>query len=352
MTAKQTGAIVHVGNYNGITKHYFDFLDEGFDLSQHTFACLSNVSMGPEQLPAWSWLVNGLGGWLRLACSLIRADKVILHGLFSHRLVLLLCLIPWVLPRCYWVMWGGDFMQALERGGGFSKVCIRWMRVHVIRRIGYLLTYIPGDLELVRNRLEATGKHIDCIMYPSNVFEPRGGATLAQAANPSDQMTLLVGNSADPSNEHDDTFQRIQKLNFNNCQIVCPLSYGDVANADRLEAQGKRMFGDKFMALRDFMSKEDYLSMLEGVDIAVFAHWRQQGMGNIINLIGFGKKVYLRNSISSWSLFETLGVKVFPLDELSFEPLDYELSIFNSQAIERQFSYDVLAHQWCDIFDR
>lgn len=242
-------------------------------------------------------------------------------------------------------------MQALASDGGFAKVCIRRMRVSVIRRIGYFLTYIPGDLELVRQRLEPRGEHLECIMYPSNVFEQVDRSADTPAAQIRKGITLLVGNSADPSNEHDEAFDRIQKMGATNYQLLCPLSYGDAANADRVEALGKRMFGDKFIALREFMSKEDYLAMLDGVDIAVFAHRRQQGMGNIINLIGFGKKVYLRRSISSWSLFEKLPVNVYPLDELSFGNLDPELSASNMQTIEQQFSYVVLAHQWRAIFD-
>lgn len=40
----------------------------------------------------------------------------------------------------------------------------------------------------------------------------------------------------------------------------------------------------------DFMDFNEYINFLSTIDIAIFNHKRQQGMGNIITLLGMGKK--------------------------------------------------------------
>ena len=62
------------------------------------------------------------------------------------------------------------------------------------------------------------------------------------------------------------------------------------------------------------MNKQSYLKFLNEIDIAIFHHKRQQAMGNIINLLGMGKKVYIRAGETHTSFFENLGIKVYDLN--------------------------------------
>jgi hypothetical protein len=93
-----------------------------------------------------------------------------------------------------------------------------------------------------------------------------------------------------------------------------------------------------------------YLELLGQIDIAVFAHKRQQGMGNTISLLGLGKKVYMRNDITPWAMFEELGVKVFSVDELVLEPIDAIIKINNIKKIRETFSDRKLIAQYSKIF--
>ena len=55
--------------------------------------------------------------------------------------------------------------------------------------------------------------------------------------------------------------------------------------------------------MTDLMSFDDYNKYLASIDIAIFHHDRQQAMGNVIGLISLGKKVVLKDSISSYEFF-------------------------------------------------
>ena len=274
-----------------------------------------------------------------------RAEKIILHGLFSSHLLYILTLQPWLLKKCHWVIWGGDLYvhQAELKDWRWEKN--EFFRHRVIPHIGYLVTYVPGDLELARKWYGAKGKHMECLMYPSNIFTPVELPNVGHTTT-----TILIGNSADPSNNHYEVFDHLKKLEDQNFKLVCPLTYGDKDNAERIGAEGFKQFGDRFVPLLDFMPYEDYLKVLVEIDIAIFAHRRQQGMGNAITLLGLGKKVYMRSDVTPWAMFNGLGVKIFDLLQINLSAMDDSVLKENKLRIKDNFSKVMLIRQLHNIF--
>lgn len=282
-----------------------------------------------------------------LSKAMQRAEKIILHGLFSTHLLYVLALQPWLLKKCYWVIWGGDLYvhQAELKDWRWRKN--EFFRRLVIPRIGYLLTYIPGDVALARKWYFAKGKYKECLMYPSNIYKehfapPKNGSV----------VSILAGNSADPTNNHLEVFDKLVACKGENTIIYCPLSYGgvDSSYAENIAEKGRALFGDRFVPLMDFMPFGKYLELLGQIDIAVFAHKRQQGMGNTITLLGLGKKVYMRSDIASWAAFDSLGIKIYDIFKLDLNPID-DLSIYNNRIIvKNKFSEDVLIKQLKNFF--
>ena len=94
-----------------------------------------------------------------------------------------------------------------------------------------------------------------------------------------------------------------------------------------------------------------YLELLGQIDIAIFAHKRQQAMGNAITLLGLGKKVYMRDDVTSWQLFKNIGVKVFELNKLDLMPLDKCTIDDNQSKIRNYFSLEKLKDQLKHILE-
>jgi hypothetical protein len=111
------------------------------------------------------------------------------------------------------------------------------------------------------------------------------------------------------------------------------------------------MFGDRFCPLREFMPYDDYLEFLSTIDIAIFAHDRQQAMGNTITLLGMGKKVFIRKGISQWRLFNKLGVKVFNIENLSVEHFRKDWIESNMIKVSKYFSDKNLKEQLSLLFN-
>jgi dTDP-N-acetylfucosamine:lipid II N-acetylfucosaminyltransferase len=64
------------------------------------------------------------------------------------------------------------------------------------------------------------------------------------------------------------------------------------------------------------LGTDDYLSLLSGIDIAVMNHRRQQGLGNILPIMYFGKKVYLRSEITTYKFLKDLGCAIFDIESI------------------------------------
>ena len=262
---------------------------------------------------------------LKIFFELNKNKMIVLHGLFSNELATVLFFQPWVLKRCYWVMHGGDFYFPEKQS---------WIKKQIIKNISNFITYLKGDFEYVKNFYGAKGKYHECFMYPSNLYKEHSLGTKDYST-----INIQVGNSADPSNNQIEILEKIKKYKNKNIKIFAPLSYGgDQSYVDTVISKGEEIFGNKFIPILKFMKSEEYLNFLENIDIAIFGHKRQQAMGNIITLLGLGKKIYIRTNITSWQFFKDIDVKLFDYNQLNLSNMDEIIKKANSDKIKSYFS--------------
>ena len=74
-------------------------------------------------------------------------------------------------------------------------------------------------------------------------------------------------------------------------------------------------------------------------------------MGNIITLLGLGKKVYMRNDITSWDMFKDSSIDVFDLENFNLDTLEGEVKNKNMKKIKEYYSKENLKKQLGKIFD-
>ncbi|MES1952429.1 4-alpha-L-fucosyltransferase [Salinisphaera sp. S4-8] len=139
------------------------------------------------------------------------------------------------------------------------------------------------------------------------------------------------------------------KYRDENINILTPLSYGNRLYAENVINVGKRIFGEKFVAITDFMSGNDYSDFLGSIDIAIFNHDRQQAMGNTITLLGMGKTVFMRRDITPWQLFSSLGITLGDVEYFELKKFRPEVTEENSRRIAAYFSEERLVDQYARI---
>jgi hypothetical protein len=80
------------------------------------------------------------------------------------------------------------------------------------------------------------------------------------------------------------------------------------------------------------MTLDEYLKFLKSIDIAIFNHERQQAMGNTINLLGMGKKVFMRTGLSHYDFMKSIGIILNSFTDLNIEKIE-ESEAKNNEAI-------------------
>jgi hypothetical protein len=101
--------------------------------------------------------------------------------------------------------------------------------------------------------------------------------------------------------------------------------------------------------MTEFLTADRYLEFLGRIDIAIFNHRRQQGMGNIITLLGLGKKVYLRKDTTSGSALTNMGILTYVTDCFDLQPLRNDQANMNAKRVKEIFSTAALESQWKEL---
>lgn len=352
MNAK--GKVLHVCCLDKFIPPFIDFVEEHFDdfATRHVFFITGDIERYPYRdraniVQAQRGKKAQLVHLAKLAKAMQQADKIILHGLFNQHVVRLLFVMPWVLKKCYWVMWGGDlYVHQLGNRTSRTWKVNEFFRRPVIKNMGHLVTYIKGDYELAREWYGARGNYQECFMYPSNLYKELDVPAVEHTG-----INILVGNSADPSNNHSAIFDKLEAFKDEHIQIYAPLTYGNQTYAQKIIAEGQRRFGDKFEALTEHLPLEKFLKFLGKIDIAIFNHRRQQAMGNTITLLGLGKKVFIRSDVTQWAFFKSHGIAVYDIEAFALTA-DEDIQVDeNKHRIKAYFSEQTFVNQLREFFN-
>jgi len=334
--------VVHLMVLDKFIPPFIKFINDHFNPEEHLFIIFGRpkTDYGMDIKVKNVFWLDSKWKIFDLLKFLYNANKIIIHGLWVEKLNQLLFIQPWLLKKCYWVMWGGDFYFPQKQ----SKI-----KKELIKKIRHVVTYIDGDVDYIKENYGANPVYHKCFMYLSNIFDENRYQKCEKINK--NELWILIGNSADETNRHEFVFSKLKKIKNEKIKLIVPLSYsGGEEYKSKVIEIGKKEFGERFVPLTKFLSYEEYLNILYNVDIAIFAHNRQQGMGNTIQLLGLGKKVYLNRDTSQWRLFEDLGIKVYDVNgEIDLSINNEELEN-NKKIIKEYFSYENLKLQWDGIF--
>ena len=342
--------ILHVSYPEKFLPEYRDFIARHFDSGQHQFLFLGCGGRHHIEASNCYFMPPNVFGYLKLFLYLLQANKIVLHGLFSEKLIFALACFWWLPKKCYWVVWGGDLYD-YQIDTHEKPSFVKKLKKFIASRLRGVVTYLEGDYQRAKEWYGVCSPKYHCFAYLSNIY--RGGNLSREAAaDNSTELLVLVGNSADPSNRHEDIFQKLKILECAaDFKIICPLSYGDDSHAAHIKDLGERLFGGKFNALVDLMPLNEYMRIIERVDVAIFAHKRQQAMGNTIQLLGAGKKIVVRRDTAQYDLFKELGVSFEAFENFTLESLSHSDALNNHRIIKTTFTEQHLAEQWRAIFN-
>ena len=285
---------------------------------------------------------------LKVFLCLKKHDAVIIHN-YSHPYLYLACAcVWWKLGRVVWKVWGGDLYWHTEIKKGKYKI-YELFRSFTIKRFGYV-SADRFEFALIKKYYATHAKNI-YTTYPRIFFEfPK--------TTSHDYISILVGNSRDPSNEHIEALRLLSRFKDENIKVYVILSYGDcpAGYVENVKQVGKNYFGDKYIPIAEMMDLKTYQQFLSNVDIMICNHRRQQAWGNLLVVLKYGKKVFIRSGISTEEDFNEYGLKFFLTDDIesmsfsSFVGFPESEAKQNDTILTKMFSNETLFSLWDNLF--
>ncbi len=352
MTDKTRKKILHILVPDKFTLPFIEMVNREFRPEDHLFLFTSN----PESVVQNNTLnVKSLRNPYRmhffkntvlfLKCA-GNSTKIILHG---NPLLFYLVLFPWLLARTYWVIYGYEIDDNLVK---IRRTFLeKFIRSFVFKRVYGHITHIEGDSELLNRHYKSGAVFFYSPIYLSNVVRETEQKPARDGSRES-TVNILAGNNTSPTNNHESIFKMLLPYKGADVMIYCPLSYGLYNDyRDYIIDLGRDYFGDRFIPLTEFMRADDYLEFLRNIDIGVFNHQRQEGMGVIIQLLNLGKTIFMNSTTTSYKSFINRGFKVFDNSLILNDGLLVNRDVSGNIALTSSYySYEKLVLSWDIIF--
>jgi hypothetical protein len=193
-----------------------------------------------------------------------------------------------------------------------------------MKKVTHGATLVEPDIELARKYLNPK-----IVRTP---FSFSGIEDFISVPELPKNMTIQIGNSGHPSNNHIEMLHMLKSLDVRN-QMFMPIAYGTRKYLDVLPSAALTIFDNLQLELQTTMvSKTAYFERLSSIGFAVMGHLRQQAFGNLIALFYFGTKVFLREANPLLGTFRSWGLHVFSVEhDLSAEALAHILPVDQQQ---------------------
>ena len=262
---------------------------------------------------------------------LFDSDKIIVTGIFGFEKYL-----PFfpneILSKMFLHFWGGDFYAYRNTNFLSKKNIHKFLLKLTIDKCAGIINLIDGEYEELSKIFPNNKKHFVGFMPP----DPRRIENYEKLVLEEKNINrIIVGNSATVENHHIEVFKMLEHLKNENIEIVSPLSYGNMEYAKIVEYEGKKIFGNKFKAIKNFMGTEEYLNLLASCSVGIFNNDRQQAMGNINRLFKLNKKLYLRKGTSMEKDYKKFGLKFYYTEDLNKITID---ELFNKEEVKDNYN--------------
>lgn len=311
-------------------------------------------------------------GKLLSICREHTVDRIVLHGMRDYMATLLPYLRKHIQLKIYWLLWGYELYETLgyeknyplfdQRFSPFSKLSyllpnrisavVRKLTgnyragkfARIFEEVDYLCFWNKRDYDLLKKHFDVRAEY-RFFTYKANEHgqDPADMFKLRER----EAVNVMINHQASVFGNHESMMKLISRIDRDNrLNKIVPLSYGHPLIRKNVLKAGRRIFGDKFKPVLEYMSGKDYFALLDSVDVAVFGQRRQEASGNIIQLLKNGVKVFLRNDNNLLAYYREKGYIIFSVEDdlISFgslTPLTLDQQRHNRECyLKNRYYYD------------
>lgn len=212
-----------------------------------------------------------------------------------------------------------------------------------INRIDFFSGCLPNEFDLMKKNNFFRAKHVELPYFHLNSNYTNENKDVFQELG----NNILIGNGAVIANNHFDIFKSISAIDISDKQIIVPLSYGgDSFYIKDIITYGSKVFGKHFSPILDFMSLQEYNTLLSTCSHAILGYEQQAALGNAAELLWLGVKLFLPQMSVNYKYFRDNGYKVFTIEndlteEQISQPLILNEKLQNREAFLKTMSIDI-----------
>lgn len=278
------------------------------------------------------------------------ADKIMLHSIIypAPLLVATASIIKKYRTKTLWVLWGADlFDHYWERNKSISTRIREHFRRIIIRNV-YAIGCISKEFKIINDYYGVSSKNY---LTPYTYNFP----ALKIDDKDKNSYNVLIGNSANKTCRHIEAIDILSKQ-ANIDKVFCILSYpkDNPKYIDDVIKYGNNKLEEKFVPIVDFMNNDEYMHFLSTIDIAILNNNRQQGWGNIISLLYYGKTLYINEENILYDYFKSEGNTLFSvqqIDKYGLKTISKEQKEKNIAIAKNLLSDEYFYECWSKIFN-
>lgn len=204
----------------------------------------------------------------------------------------------------------------------------------IFQKIDYVSTVLPSEFDLLKKKIGFRAQYIP-FQYV-NLHSEGDVAYVDTNAN-----DILVGNSADSTNNHLDIIALLKKRHITN-DLFIPLAYGDQEYKNRILPF---LVASNIKLQTTYIPKIEYSHRLSLCKAAIFGHIRQQALYNVNRMLMQGSKVFFFKNSMVYQFYKSLGAYVYCIeDELTQSSINTFLTHsqmeHNAKVVQEMWNYD------------
>lgn len=341
--------IVHLLIDEKFTDSFVNFVNSNFNDKEHKFLvfCHKSIKYISCQNNGDNVFIirKNFLGLTKVIRTLKRADKIILHGLFSGVVIKLFSLFKNFAKKSYWYIWGGDLYSYT-----YENSKLKNKKIKIISNLKGIISPFEMDYATACKEYSAKCNWYEAIL-PNCITER---INIDFKSKKDGRINILAGNSADSENCHLEIIEVLKNFSQADIKVYVPLSYGDRVYANDISEKFKKTLGEKAVPILEFMPFEEYKKLLSSVDVVLFAHKRQQAFGNFILLLMYGAKIYMKSDTSIWKWAEKNNISIYDFKQAHLsmlETLNEDEKKNNYEKVLSLTNKSAVISQWKLIFD-
>lgn len=323
---------LHIMNNNlDYSKNFIDFVKRNFDSQEHVFLFFKENDM--TQSPSYNNVIyrplpekyNGRDRNFRVLLNLFQEAEYLLWNslLFERKLIAYIAFFTDLATKSTWLSWGADiyYWKLVSSPRFITQFKIKLLNKGYelfVRQLNSILC-LEAEEAYVRKEFGFRKKIFNQCYFPVNYDAEMLDKCMDNKKHTDSQtLKIMVGNSAAATLNHQRILNLLQKYTPD-IEVYMPLTYGDRAYGEEVEAYGKALFGERCICLKEQMAIQAYIEFLNEMDIVIFDTEIQIGLSNLTILFYLNKKVYLSEKSIMYNYFIDKEIKIGRVEGIEHE---------------------------------